>query len=51
MGADSDVYNACIDVILPQWINIPVYTWSISIHIKVKVIDATSSCQDFSHKT
>ena len=53
MGADTDVYNACIDIILHQWLSIPEYLCnrSISMHIKVKVIETTSSCQDFSHKT
>ena len=53
MGADTDVYNACIDVILHQWLSIPEYLYkrSLSMHIKVKVIETTSSCKDFSHKT
>ena len=51
MGVDTDVYNACIDVIRHQWLSIPVYKRSISMHIKVKVIETTSSYQDFSHKT
>ena len=52
MGADTDVYNACIDVILHQWLSIPEYLYKISIftHIKIKVIETNSSCQDFSHK-
>ena len=53
MGADTDVYNACIDVILHQWLSIQEYLYkrSIAMHIKVKVIETTSSCQNFSHKT
>ena len=55
MGADTDVCNAYIDVILHQWLSIPDYLYkrSISMHIKVKVkvIEITSSCQDGSHKT
>ena len=53
MGADTDVYNARIDVILHQWLSVPEYLYkkSISMHIKIKVIETTSSCQDFSHKT
>ena len=27
MGADTDVYNACIDVILHQWLSIPEYLY------------------------
>ena len=53
MGADTHVYNARIDVILHQCLTIPEYLYkrSISMHLKVKVIETTSSCQDFSHKT
>ena len=53
MGADTDVDNACIDVILHQWLSIPEYLYkmSISMHIKVNVIETTSYFQDFSHKT
>ena len=53
MGAYTDVYNACIDIILHQWLRIPDYLKkrSIAMHIKVRVIQTTSSCQDFSHKT
>ena len=53
MGADIDVYNACIDIILNQWLSIPEYLYkrSKSMHIKVKVIETTSFCQDVSHKT
>ena len=53
MAADTDVYNACVDVILHQGLSIPecLYKMSISVHIKVIVIEKTSSCQDFSHKT
>ena len=37
MGADTDVDNACIDIILHQWHSIPEYLYkrSISMHIKV----------------
>ena len=40
MGADIDVYNACFDDILHQWLSLPEYLYkkSISMHIKVKVI-------------
>ena len=50
MGADTDVYNACIDIILHQ---IPEYLYKRSkyMHIKVKVIETTSFCQVISHKT
>ena len=50
MGADTDVYNAFIDVILHQWLGIPEYLYkrSISMHLKVKVIGTPSLCQDFS---
>ena len=53
MGADIDVDNACIGVILHQWLSIPEYLYemSISMHIKVNVVETTSYCQDFSHKT
>ena len=53
MGADTDVDNACIEVILHQWLIIPEYLYkmSISMHIKGNVIETTSCCQDFSHKT
>ena len=38
MGADTNVYNAYIDVILHQWLCIPEYLYkrSIYMHIKVK---------------
>ena len=40
------------DIILYQWLSIPEYLhkMSRSKHIKVKVIETTSSCIDFSHK-
>ena len=48
MGADTDVYNACIDIILHQSHSIPEYLYKRfkSMHIKVKVIETTSFCQD-----
>ena len=48
MGADTDVYNACVDIIPHQWLSVPDYLYkrSKSMHIKVKVIETTSSCQD-----
>ena len=51
MGAETDVYNVCIEVIPHQWLSIPEYLYimSIHMHIKVKVIETTSSRQDFSH--
>ena len=50
MGADTDVYNACIDIILHQK---PVYLYkrSKSVQIKVTVIETTSFYQDISHIT
>ena len=53
MGADTNVANACIDVILHKWLSIPeyLYNMSISLHIKVSALEITSYCQDFSHKT
>ena len=52
MGADTDVYNACIDIILHQCLSIPEYlNKKVYMHIKVKAIETTSFCQDFSHKT
>ena len=53
MGADTDVYNTCIDIILHQWFSIPEYLYkrSKSMHIEIKVIETTSFCQDISHKT
>ena len=51
MDADTDVDNACIDVLLHQWLSIPEYLYKMSISIKVNVIETTSYCQDFSHKT
>ena len=53
MGADTDVYNASINIIPHQWLIIPEYLYkrSKSMHIKVKVIETTSFCQDISHKT
>ena len=37
------------DIILHQWVTIPEYLHKItkSMHIKVIVIDTTSSCKDF----
>ena len=53
MGANTDVYIACIDIILHPWLSIPEYLYKVSksMYIKVKVIETTSFCQDISHKT
>ena len=53
MDADTDIYNACIDIILHYWLSIPEYLYkrSKSMHTKVKVIETTSFCQAISHKT
>ena len=41
-----------IDIILHQWLSIPEYLhkMSRSMHIKVLVIETTSSCLDFAQK-
>ena len=53
MDADTDVNNACIDIILHQNLSIQEYLYkrSKSMHIKVKVIETTTFYQDVSHKT